>query len=100
MATPTTPTAAPAAEAPPPEEILQVDENSPFTEALRAQENLEPSKMIARHYIPRAKKGEITREHEQYNLTYAMMVGIEHTVRVWSTKETATERASRHRTLK
>ena len=52
--------------------------------------------MSCKYYIPRQKPGEITREHEQYNLTYAMMIGIRHSVQAWQYSDSHN---SRHRTL-
>jgi len=73
--------------------------NSPFSEALKAQEEVDEKKIgiVPRHhYIPRQRPGEITREHEQYNLTYAMMLGIRHSVTSWQSDNA---HMSRHRTL-
>ena len=87
-----------------------VPENSPFGEALNAEEEIvdraggvDKARFGPTHYIHRAKQGEITREHEQYLLTYAMSVGIRHSVTVWQSGDPSggvrDPRASRHKTL-
>jgi len=77
-----------------------VPEDTPFGEALKAQSHLHTTHVPGRHYIPRARAGEITREHEQYNLTYAMMIGIRHSVTTWQTTHEGSGRISGHHTLK
>jgi 1-phosphatidylinositol-4-phosphate 5-kinase len=67
-----------------------IDARSPFGMALEAQARLpkvdqsgvgvQMEKAGGRRYISRSKPGEITREHEQFNLTYAVMIGIRHVV--------------------
>lgn len=64
----------------------QVLSSSPFGGALKAQEEMKDvanSVVYRPHYINKKREGEITREHEQYNLTYAMMIGIRHSVQSW-----------------
>jgi len=78
-----------------------VPEDTPFGEALKAQSHLHAQHVPGRHYIPRSRPGEITREHEQYNLTYAMMIGIRHSVTTWQTGTTeGSGRKSNYQTLK
>jgi len=60
------------------------DDNSPLAEALLAHAKLK--RMNASRYKRKKKKGEITQEHEQYNITYCMMVGIRFSVSRQSVK--------------
>ncbi|KAH9259271.1 hypothetical protein BASA81_002314 [Batrachochytrium salamandrivorans] len=77
----------------------QVLSSSPFGGALKAQEEMKDvanSVVYRPHYISKKREGEITREHEQYNLTYAMMIGIRHSVQSW---EVAAGQLTKHKTL-
>ena len=67
--------------------VPKPDAGSAFDNALDAQRKVlrtkrtkQFRKVARRRYIRKKKKGEITREHEFYNLTYCMMIGIRYTV--------------------
>ena len=64
----------------------EVADDSPFGQALAAQDKMNPRgnkrNLIGGHiYVKKQKDlNEITREHEMYNLTYSMMVGMRHVI--------------------
>jgi len=67
--------------------VPEPDAGSAFDDALTAQQRVLRTKrtkhfrkVARRRYIRKKKKGEITREHEFYNLSYCMMIGIRYTV--------------------